>query len=360
MPNKRGFNDFFPLLKWRRLFKSNGIQFEFFPHHLKKKVYDCDIFLIDYFYYQFLFKGVYSIPGNPTFEDESFIIKVIEEARKTAKSIVLFDTFDGGGGATFNITPFVDIHLKKQILKDFTFYTERKEYNLMIWLPKGKGLKETKMLEFTPLKSEDKHKIRLGWNIGLLDYRYFPFKAYYPVGTSNLLNSAYKKLKVRPPSASRPHLLSYRGNSNKHVSYDYQRNLALKKLNEIKKDGLISGPKIPYDQYIKEQQNSKITLSPFGWGEICYRDFESILNGSLLLKPRMNHLVTYPDIYKENETYIPTQWDFEDLEEKINQIEKFYEDYIPYILHLQNTFLEYQNDGLGFVKHFVQALDIHN
>ena len=32
-------------------------------------------------------------------------------------------------------------------------------------------------------------------------------------------------------------------------------------------------------------------LSPFGWGEICYRDFEAALNGMLLIKPDMNTLI---------------------------------------------------------------------
>ena len=46
------------------------------------------------------------------------------------------------------------------------------------------------------------------------------------------------------------------------------------------------------------------------------RDFEIFINGSLI-KPDMSHLETYPDFYKPMETFVPTRWDFEDLEDKI-------------------------------------------
>ena len=31
-------------------------------------------------------------------------------------------------------------------------------------------------------------------------------------------------------------------------------------------------------------------ISPFGWGEICFRDFESIILGKLLIKPNCDHI----------------------------------------------------------------------
>ena len=62
---------------------------------------------------------------------------------------------------------------------------------------------------------------------------------------------------------------------------------------------------------------SKFGLSPFGWGEIGARDFEVFINGSLLIKPDMSHLETFPNFFKPMKTYIPVAWNFEDLEDKI-------------------------------------------
>src|SRR5690606_4778495 len=56
-------------------------------------------------------------------------------------------------------------------------------------------------------------------------------------------------------------------------------------------------------RYFLELGLSKITLSPFGWGEVCFRDYEAIACGSLLVKPEMAHLETSPDIYIPGETY---------------------------------------------------------
>ena len=56
-------------------------------------------------------------------------------------------------------------------------------------------------------------------------------------------------------------------------------------------------------------------MSPFGWGEICIRDFEAVVAGSLLIKPSMQHLRTLPDIYRNRKTYVAVQWDFSDLGE---------------------------------------------
>jgi hypothetical protein len=73
---------------------------------------------------------------------------------------------------------------------------------------------------------------------------------------------------------------------------------------------------IKYNDYISELINSKLCISPFGYGEVCWRDFEAILAGSLLIKPDMSHLVTKPNIYIPYETYVPINWDYSDLEEK--------------------------------------------
>ena len=66
---------------------------------------------------------------------------------------------------------------------------------------------------------------------------------------------------------------------------------------------------------MKIQNNSKISFSPFGWGELGARDYEIILGGSLLIKPRMDHMETWPNIFIPHKTYVPLEWDFSNLEE---------------------------------------------
>ena len=67
-------------------------------------------------------------------------------------------------------------------------------------------------------------------------------------------------------------------------------------------------------------RKSKCTLSPFGMGEICYRDFEIIQYGSVMIKPTMSNVITHPNIYIPYETYIPCALDWSDLIEKIEWV----------------------------------------
>ena len=72
--------------------------------------------------------------------------------------------------------------------------------------------------------------------------------------------------------------------------------------------------------YLRELTESRITFSPYGWGEICFRDFEAVACGSVLLKPDMTHLDTKPDIYEPGVTYVPVRWDLQDFAAKAEWI----------------------------------------
>jgi len=75
--------------------------------------------------------------------------------------------------------------------------------------------------------------------------------------------------------------------------------------------------RVSRDQYFKEMFNAKLCFSPFGYGEVCWRDFEAMFTGSLLLKPDMSHLDCYPEVFVPYETYVPLAWDLSDFDEKV-------------------------------------------
>ena len=83
---------------------------------------------------------------------------------------------------------------------------------------------------------------------------------------------------------------------------------------DIRKD------KLPYQEYINVLYNSKIALSPFGMGELCFRDFECMQFGTIILKPTMEKIITKPNIYLDNDTYISVNYDWSDLNEKIDYV----------------------------------------
>jgi hypothetical protein len=77
---------------------------------------------------------------------------------------------------------------------------------------------------------------------------------------------------------------------------------------------------VPHAEFMNEMERSKLCFSPFGYGEICWRDFEAIAAGSVLIKQDMSTVETDPDIYLPDETYIPVAWDLSDLEPKVRAL----------------------------------------
>jgi hypothetical protein len=71
--------------------------------------------------------------------------------------------------------------------------------------------------------------------------------------------------------------------------------------------------------YMRELGQSKVCFSPFGYGEVCWRDYEAVFSGALLVKPDMSHLETIPDVFVPHETYVPIRWDFADLGEVVSR-----------------------------------------
>ena len=75
--------------------------------------------------------------------------------------------------------------------------------------------------------------------------------------------------------------------------------------------------RLPFQEYINTLYRSKMSLSPFGMGEVCYRDFEVFELGVVMIKPTMDIVSTTPNPYIPDETYIPVDLDWEDLNETV-------------------------------------------
>ena len=100
---------------------------------------------------------------------------------------------------------------------------------------------------------------------------------------------------------------------------------------------------ISWKQYMTEMYNSKLCFSPFGYGELCWRDIEAMQTGSVLIKPDMNHLETLPNLYVPKETYTPIQWDFNDFDEKVQTL-----------LDDPNLSSEIANNAYNKIKAYIQ------
>jgi hypothetical protein len=96
------------------------------------------------------------------------------------------------------------------------------------------------------------------------------------------------------------------------------RKAALDAVNQLSDQFHILAPqnRVPQEEYYRELRQSRICVSPIGYGEICWRDFEAVLSGCLLVKPDIGYIHTQPNIYSPYKTYIPVRWDYSDLREQ--------------------------------------------
>lgn len=251
-------------------------------------------------------------------------LEFLKEARKKYKRIAFFNGNAGGSIIRPEVLPYVDLFYSKALFKDKSLYKKsfygdemfseyyHEKYGVVDDAPIIRGvLEDEKQLE----------KLRLFWNIGVTDFPNTKLRQRIGVVLARLFGpKAVKFLYHRNFWKGAP--LQYAVKKfNVHgrlgfpakKSIHYQRKLIV----DIIKDNpdFLCG-RVEQKQFNEEIKESKIILSPFGWGELCKRDFEAVYMRSLLLKPDMSHLETWPDIFVENVTYVPFKWDLSDLEEK--------------------------------------------
>ena len=118
-------------------------------------------------------------------------------------------------------------------------------------------------------------------------------------------------------------------------------------LNDMKNKHDVRTAKLPFQEYIKVLHNSKLSLSPFGMGEICFRDFECMQWGTVIVKPNMSMVRTKPNIYIEDETYISVKPDWSDLNEKTKKVLGNFKNYSYIVSNLREKFKEeYSSNNL--------------
>jgi hypothetical protein len=123
------------------------------------------------------------------------------------------------------------------------------------------------------------------------------------------------------------------------IPYIKHRKEVWDRLSKVKDKYNTISKKLPFQDYIEKLANSKVCISPFGQGELCFRDFEAMLTGTILIRPDQSNVVTSPNIFVEGETYIGCKLDWSDLEEKIeNTLDNFNELNDKFTSNIRNKF----------------------
>lgn len=118
---------------------------------------------------------------------------------------------------------------------------------------------------------------------------------------------------------------------------------------------LILMDKLPKEEYLEKMWKSKVALSPFGMGEVCFRDFELMQFGTIMIKPSMEHIQTYPNPYVRGVTYIPAKHDWSDLYDILLQVVDDADNCQQMVHNMRKKFLE-EYTPENFVRYWYNIL----
>jgi hypothetical protein len=336
----------FPILDKKAKLSDNGFDINIIFNE-PDKVEECDRLLVA--------DTVYT-----SAENDHRLLEDLSKFRQIADKVLWVDTTDSSTVQTYaqlapevqsQIIPNVDRYLKKQLLADRQMYLSP-IYESRLYTdhyidhagheenPSDRHIQVTKQSHL--------EKLDLWWNIGLNPRipfigdiaEYYPklVNIYEPIGRY-LPFDAVSNLSPMWAAPGRPRPISVSGrfsSSFDSEAIEHHRKSMIRGL-----DRTIDTEKVAPKRYWTEIRNSKILLSPFGWGEICHRDFEGFMSGCIVVKPRMDHLVTWPPFFEEGETIITVDWEMDDLSRKVDDILDNYDEYVSVAQRGQSRFKEY-------------------
>lgn len=162
------------------------------------------------------------------------------------------------------------------------------------------------------ISQETYNRIKLsGWNLGYFHPEYLQYSSPH-----DRLHKEYDICAIFqtvPKQVTRDHR---HRNDSYYNAHRYQIKGVLNSLKGVS----IARDRVDPSEFYNVLAQSKCAISPFGMGEICFRDFEVIKMGSVLIKPDMSLVRTVPNIYIPYETYIPCKLDYSDLPEIIDWV----------------------------------------
>jgi hypothetical protein len=229
-----------------------------------------------------------------------YLLRRIRDEHASA-TVVLLDSFAPLDlRLAQHVCEFVDVYVKKQVFRDRSLYGQSTsgDTNLVDYYGKFFDLSYPPTRFVIP--ADFMAKLLIGPGFASAD-------------------SMLSKFAKRAYSAGkRPIDLHARLGGSGEDWYGRMRQLARQEVKGLSGVRTASDGAVAKRQYLNELKASKLCFSPFGFGEVCWRDYEAVMCGALLIKPDMSHVETDPDIFQPYRTYVPIKWDFSDLGEKVN------------------------------------------
>lgn len=334
-----------PLIKFKNAIDDSGLSLKIM-NTKGEDIADCDYLFLDGKY----FKAFWQNRGEEALEEISNL------SSKT--KVIWFDQTDSSGTLSGQVLPYVHRYLKAQLLKDKKLYmTEMYASRIYAdYYHKKYGINDKDYYCEPVIEAEDDlQKLGVSWNSGFMNYGdWGPYllKIREKLPLDSILG--FTRPRAKPSEERLIDVTCRMGISYPRQSVSYQRKVMKELLGRYMKTDKLSRSK-----YLKEMENCKLTVSPFGFGEITLKDFECFLAGSMLLKPDMDHMDTWPNFYQNKKTCLFHSWDMNDVQEKIDWALNHYDERVAIARNAQDFYVEHtthKEAGRLFADHLKEII----
>lgn len=336
-----------PLLRAAPLLRDSGVKLKC-HYAMDAALFDCDVLAVNSNYFWNA-----EAPGR-----QETALDSISEIVDKVDRLLYFDRSSTPSSVNADVLALVPRYYKTSLLKDRALY-RRPLYGQRVfsdYYHRTRGIEDDEPTYSAVLPEADLAKVHLSWNTALANYSLFGPR----------LSSFYRRLALKwwlapprhfePPSANRPVDVSCRITTNyRYASVAYQRQVVAQRLAAYCAADRLSKP-----AYFKELRQSRIVVSPFGYSELNYKDYETFICGALLLKPDMSHIETFPDLYHDRQTFVAHGWQLDDVVEKVEDILAHYDDYLEVARNGQAIYRRSVASREGsevFARRFLAILD---
>ena len=124
------------------------------------------------------------------------------------------------------------------------------------------------------------------------------------------------------------------------IMYKEHREKIFQELKKLKSKYNIALGSMDWQNYMQTLYNSKICISPFGMGEIRQGDGECVQMGTLICKENMSMFDFGSNVWEEEKTYIPFEYDCSNLVDQLDKVLSNYNDYKGIVNNMRKKYLE--------------------
>jgi hypothetical protein len=353
--NLFSYSQFFhPVRLFRKVLLSHGFDVRFYFNIEAKGIEDCDILL----FYSDCYRSMLPIEKK----DRQSVVSFLHKYFAKFSRVIWFDSTDSSGWLRSYIFPYVDIYAKSQVLKNLSFYLAEHKAGILHrdYVIDAFNISDNKVAK-EPISFEDSKKIRVSWRQAYRNPNKFDHIPYVAPLIQYLPPMPYPYKFTLPNLSKRSRTIQYRVRKweNDPTIHWWREQTGIRLEQALKKHPefqYIDQGSVPFKAYFKELTQNFVTVSPFGLNEFCLRDIWAFVSGSLLFKPNMDHVRSFPDYYQAGETYVSHAWDFSDFEEKLDEILTHPAHYEEIAREGQKRFKLAMTDAEGFARHFEEMV----